>query len=457
VRRTKSLLRGRVNGNLSLRFSADGLTSYAGLELLRWFMRRLRFSERLRKHLRDIDPAGDYSSVELVRLVVALLVVGASRLRHLGFVDGDPLVKRFSGLSQMPSARTLGRWLSRCTSTIQEALLRLNGEIVAETIRFLRLPSLTLDIDGSVLSTGLTVEWAHRGYNPHDRKAPSYYPITAHVAQTGQVLRVKNRPGNVHDGKASLPFFRDLFRQLEEDAPGARIEVRLDAAFFRSDVISFLEHRSEYAIKVPFWHFLGIKGLIKQQRKWKKLTSGLEAFETTLHIGGWKRDLRVVVYRKHVAHESPKNFQLDLFDPSDGHWEYSAITTNKRLGLRALWDFMCGRGAHEKVYAELKTGYAFDAIPTRNYAANSAWQILSVLSHNLVTAFQIETGAPRRPANAKRSPIVLLKRIATLRYEFFGRAGILQRPQGTQTLSLAPSAPVQRQFGRIQDALARAA
>jgi hypothetical protein len=35
-----------------------------------------------------------------------------------------------------------------------------------------------------------------------------------------------------------------------------------------------------------------------------------------------------VVYRKHVSHESRKNFQLDLFSPDDGHFEYSAVATN---------------------------------------------------------------------------------------------------------------------------------
>jgi hypothetical protein len=30
-----------------------------------------------------------------------------------------------------------------------------------------------------------------RGYNPHHPKDPSYYPLLAHLAQTGQILRVK--------------------------------------------------------------------------------------------------------------------------------------------------------------------------------------------------------------------------------------------------------------------------
>ena len=44
------------------------------------------------------------------------------------------------------------------------------------------LSRLTLDIDGTVVSTGLQVQGARRGFNPHRRKVPSYYPISAYEA-----------------------------------------------------------------------------------------------------------------------------------------------------------------------------------------------------------------------------------------------------------------------------------
>ena len=34
-----------------------------------------------------------------------------------------------------------------------------------------------------------------------------------------------------------------------------------------------------------------------------------------LYIPLWDLPLRVMIYRKHVAHESPKNVQLDLVHP----------------------------------------------------------------------------------------------------------------------------------------------
>ena len=72
------------------------------------------------------------------------------------------------------------------------------------------------------------------------------------------------------------------------------------------------------------------------------------------------------------------------------------MTSNLDLTLANLWRFACGRGNHEKTIAQLKTGLAFHTVPTMAYAANSAWQHLVVLVHNLLTNFQIETGATRQ-------------------------------------------------------------
>jgi hypothetical protein len=180
---------------------------------------------------------------------------------------------------------------------------------------------------------------------------------------------------------------------------------------------------------------------------------GVEGFDARVWLQPWLRKPRVAIFRKRVHHESPKNYQLDLFDPDDGHWEYSAIVTNHRLGLRALWHFMGGRGAHEKVLAELKHGYAFDTVPSRRYAANSTWQILSMLAHNLMTSFQLATGARPRARSLKRTALYVLKSIHTLRYELIARAGLLRRPGGRATLTLAHNLPTRSLFEKIASQL----
>lgn len=458
VRQGKAHLPARVNGNLAVRFTAPGLTSFAGLELVRRFLRQLDFSRRLRRHLSNTDPAGDYSSVAIVRLMVGMMMVGARRLSHVRHLVGDPVIARFCGLRALPGDRTLSRWLGRCSARVRAALQTFNGELVADALRPLNLRRVTIDVDGTIVSTGLQVERAFRGFNPHRRKVKSYYPIIAHVAQTGHVLRVRNRSGNVHDGKASPPFLRDLFAQVWRDlGRRVRIEMRLDGAFFRHEIVTWLAARAEYAIKVPFYPWLGLKTVVQRQRRWSRIGVDLEAFDAQVEVPTWKRTLRIAIYRRKVQHETRKNFQLDLFDPDDGHWEYSAITTNKALGLKALWNFMGGRGAQEKILAQLKSGYAFDSVVGRRFAANSTWQILSVLAHNLITNFQLATQPQPRRRSLKRTALHVLRNIHTLRYELLGRAGILSRPQGRALLTLAPNLSTRQLLERIAERLASAA
>jgi hypothetical protein len=198
-------------------------------------------------------------------------------------------------------------------------------------------------------------------------------------------------------------------------------------------------------------------GTTPECRRWRRVTGEVGCFEAHLPLKPWRLELRVVIYRKVVHHRSAKNYQLDLFDPNDGYYEYSAVATNLALSSRRLWHFMCGRGAHEKVIGELKSGLAFATIPTRHYGANSAWQQLVALAHNLITNFQLDTGAPARPRSAKRTALHLLKSIHTLRFELFHRAGRVVRPDGLTVLRLAPNEPTKRLFLRIAGYLGQAA
>ena len=100
--------------------------------------------------------------------------------------------------------------------------------------------------------------------------------------------------------------------------------------------------------------------------------------------------------------------------PTTATFEYSAVTTNQPLSrASALWDFMAGRGAQEKTFAELKNDFAFDVIPTNHYGANSAWQQLSILAHNLMRALQFDASSPSKPRPAKRTAVY---RLLTMKY-----------------------------------------
>lgn len=442
-----------------IEFASQDITAFGGLELIRRYLALIQLGRRVQKVFARYDLGGDYRAIDMILVMVVLILAGGRRLDHLNYLCQDPLVKRFCGLLRLPRERSVARWLKRFTHKSLMALVELNSQIVGEAIEQQKLGRLTFDIDGSVITTGASVSWAFRGFNPHHRKNPSYYPILAHLAQTGHILRVKNRPGNVHDSKGALAFLRDLIDdvriRLGRTLP---LEFRMDGAFFQRNIIELLERRrAEYAIKVPFFKWLGLVPVIRERQRWQALREGMGCFEFSLHIAAWEKTLRVVVYRKPVHHETKKNYQLDLFDPDDGYFEYSAVSTNLTLSAGALWDFMAGRGAQEKTFAELKGEWALDVVPTHHYGANSAWQQISILGHNLLRSFQLQTLAIPKPRSRKRTYRFFLQSLKTLRFKLIHQPARLVQPQGYNVLRFSVAPPVQQLIETIEQKLMSAA
>jgi len=451
-----ALLHRVVKGDLPIEFVPQKLTSYGGLELVRRFFALIGLHRRIRRAFAAYGVEGDYGPGRLVLLIIGLFLVGARRLEHLRYVGSDPLFARLCGLARIPSDRTVVNWLKRFTQGALQAVIGVNRDLLYEEIERLGLPRLTIDIDGTVISTGAKVAWAARGFNPHHRKVKSYYPLAAHLAQTGQILRLRNRPGNVHDSRGAARFLREMIRELRGRF-GRRLplEFRMDAAFFRREILDLLTRQGcDYAIKVGFWPWVNLKPLAAAQRHWKKVNAQVSCFQTQLYLECWDMTLRVVVYRRRVNHETAKNFQLDLFTPDDGHFEYSAVTTNKMLTPPALWDFMAGRGAQEKTFAELKGEFALDAVPTNHYGANSAWQQISILAHNLMCSFQMRTLTSQKPPSRKRTASYLIRSVRTIRFLIINRAGRLARINGRQVLRLAENPATQHLYQQITHALA---
>ena len=76
VRRSRTDLRARVNGDLQLEFADVALTSYAGLELFGQYLRATGFNATVRAACAGTAGWGDFGAVAMVRLVIGLLVVG---------------------------------------------------------------------------------------------------------------------------------------------------------------------------------------------------------------------------------------------------------------------------------------------------------------------------------------------------------------------------------------------
>lgn len=463
MRLRNSEIHGRINGNLQIEFTDQKLTSFSGLELFNRYFRAIDLRSQIRDALDGGGIGADYRAHELALTFIALWLSGGNRLRHIRYLCSDWLIKRVIGVKRVATERTLSRWLKRFTPAALDALLGVNSSLVLGALKILNLRRVTLDFDGTVLSTGDEVENAARGYNPHKRFSKSYYPFLCHVAQTGHFLRVKNRRGNLHDSKGgALPMISDCIRDVRESlGRGVVIEVRLDSAFFSEKILRFLTKLGiPYAVKMPLWKWTGIKELINNRQRWSVASDDLSYFATTLELAKWRLEVPVVIFRKLITKNNlkPKAFQLDLFDPGDGIYEYQVIATNQELTAANVMDFYNGRCGMEREIAELKMEYGFANIPTKHFLANSTYQALAILTHSLVKNFQLATDqAPAKKRSSLRTTSYRFESLKSLRFKIIARAGRIVNIAGKSVLKMAAEPKVETAFQTIARSLDRAA
>jgi hypothetical protein len=94
---------------------------------------------------------------------------------------------------------------------------------------------------------------------------------------------------------------------------------------------------------------------------------------------------------------------------------------------------------------------------TYHYYANSAWQQLSILGHNLLTGFQLQTLASRKPRTRKRTYGYLIRSLKTIRFKLVHQPARIVKPQGYSILRFSVSPPTQELIESIENKLKLAA
>jgi len=80
----------------------------------------------------------------------------------------------------------------------------------------------------------------------------SYYPLFYTLAQSGQVLDVLHRNGNVHNSHGTQAFIWRCIERVKSVLPQAVIKVRMDGAFFSDAIVTALDEENiQCSISVP--------------------------------------------------------------------------------------------------------------------------------------------------------------------------------------------------------------
>jgi len=437
----RSQVRRQVHAVPQLKFERQTLTSFAGLVLFQQLFALLNLTPRLRACFRHLAVGKVFGPATIFLQLVLHLLLGFRELRDSGAYRDDPLVKRLLGLERLPDVATLSRMLRNADPKCVQNLRRLLRDLVFQRLAALGLTRLTLDFDGSVQSTRRHAEGTAVGFNKKRKGARSYYPLFCTVAQTGQVLDLLHRSGNVHDSNGAQAFILACIQAVRKALPGVVLEVRMDSAFFSDAIVSTLDAAGiEFTLSVPFERFVELKGIIEQRRRWRPVSDDVSYFQADWKPKAWDRRFRFLFVRTLALRQHKEPIQLDLFTPHQTGFEFKVIVTNKPLGARHVVAFHEGRGSQEGVFGELKSHCQMGYVPCRRRVANQLYLLAGLLAHNLARELQMMTTPPARRTTPGRAALWTFQKLDTLRNTLLHRAGRLTRPQGVLTLTLNANA-----------------
>lgn len=455
MKRSRKDVQGKASNILNVQFDEQPLTLFSGLVVFQRLFILLGLKEKLRHCFRHLTGNPTYKHHLVVLLLIVHRLLGFRDLRDIQHYHRDEMVKRTLGLHFLPDISTVSRRLASADPTSVHRLRGLNRSLILDRLNREHRSRITLDFDGSVLSTKRHAEGTAVGFNKKKKGLRSYYPLFATVAHTHQVFDFHHRHGNVHDHNGAIAFIQHCLDRTREALPGIRIESRMDSAFFSETLLGRLHQENvEFTISVPFERFTELKSMLETCKDWSRITHRLDFFEATWKPKSWSRFDRFIFVRKRVHKQQKGPIQLDLFIPHQHDYEFKVIVTNKTWRTaRSVVAFHEGRGAQESIFAELKSQCHMDTTPVKTRVGNQICLLSTLLAHNLTRELQMIVHPPRRGTTAKRSPCWVFQKVATIRNKWLIRVGRLIRPENRSILSINADAKIEEEMRCYLDAL----
>jgi hypothetical protein len=439
------------------------MTPYAGAVLFQALYQSLGLKGRLHECFSHIGGQKIFGCPAVVLLLVTHLVLGFRRLRGLDYYREDPLISRIIGVRKLPDVSTVSRTLEQIDPRGLLNLRALSRNIVLDRLATERCPRVTIDFDGSVISTKRHAEGTAVGYNKIKKGARSYYPLFCTVAQSGQILDAYHRSGNVHDSRGAMLFMRACILAVKKRLPRAVIEARIDGAFFSEKLLKQLDRLGVlFTASVPFERLGELKALVESRARWEGIDETWSSFDAKWQPKSWSTSFRFVVSRQRVKKQDKQPLQFELFAPSPESsdqfdFDYRVIVTNHETSSRSVIGFHHGRGCQEQVFAESKTMACLDYVPFKRLISNQVFSCSAILAHNLTRELQMQANDKERGSTQRRNTLWTFQTLSTIRQNLVHRAGIFKRPQGKLTLVLNANPTVEAEMNRYLDALAIAA
>jgi len=370
--------------NIQISFAEDNITHHGGLYLLNSFCKKLNVKWYLQSYVKIHNVNQKYQTAEYLLILIYTIILGIKRIESIKYLKTNGVTKKLIGIEQIPDNTSIRRFLYSLTPDAIRQIVRVHNLIQKKI--FLKLhvkTSITLDIDGTVLTVFGKQQRAKVGFNPKRKGARSYMAMLCFESNKefwygslyhGSVSQVKVAKHIVKKCLAKLPY------------PIYRIRVRLDAGFYSFDFIdNFLEQEGigytiEAIVNKSMYSYF--KNVHYQEYK-----NGWEVAEFTYKPSRSKKVHRFIIQRRLLPEEPDEKLQLKLFEMKN--YGYRVLITNLPFKPESAWNFHSQRSSGAELnIKELKQNYTINKIPTKYFLANVAYLQIVLFAFNIVNWFK---------------------------------------------------------------------
>jgi len=359
----------------------DLLTSRAGLLAIAQLMDSLSLAERIDQHFPLPKSNRGFRPSELMQHE------GSFHLDDIRHLQDDEALRTVLDLNTLPKATTLGDWLRRMGGQpqINDAWVKVNQAVLQSALHHCK--KVTLDIDATeIVAHKAEAQWT---YN----KNKGFMPMVGHIAETGQVVAVDFRQGNVPPAKDNLAFIKQCQQSLPDGCTLSAL--RIDAAGYQTSIIEYCdEHSIDYAIRAKTSAAMRAQINAIKDTDWQplldrqgKAVKGQDTYRTSHCIGDYEKSFTLIIQRKALQGQADLdlNMQDDAAEICVGGYVYRAIATN-REGLSDSqiihWYNQRAEDSENRI-KELKIDFGGDTLPCSDVNANALYFLIAALAYNL--------------------------------------------------------------------------